>query len=160
MVTLSSYRNPGEASLAQSLLEASGIPAVLEHEQSVVLSPVGAGAIRLQVPPDRVTEAQQILAAQAVEFVRAPDTAPRFGFWRGSAGGLLIGSAVVLVPRIVGYHWPLPPHHGSCVVVRRYRRSESQGSQKDLTKHYSRKRPLVCQTSPMTTLAIGRAVSA
>ena len=41
METLRSYNNVGEAGFAQSLLEASGIPASLEHEAATSLSPAG-----------------------------------------------------------------------------------------------------------------------
>jgi hypothetical protein len=108
MVTVRSYQNPGEADFARSLLEAADIPVVLEHEASVLLSPVGAGTARLQVPPERLAEAQQILAAHPVHFSAVPDNVPRFGFWRGSICGLLVGAVIVLVPRFFGYHMPLP----------------------------------------------------
>ena len=108
MTTLRSYQNLGEAGFAQSLLEAAGIPAVLDHEAGTALSPVGVSAVRLQVPQEHVLEAQRILADHPVQFSYSADDAPRFGFWRGSVYGLLAGAVIIFVPRLFGFTVPLP----------------------------------------------------
>ena len=94
MTTLRSYQNIGEAGFAQSLLEAAGIPAVLEHEAAAVFAPMGVCAVRLQVPEENLAEADRILAEHPVHFSDAEDV-PRFGFWRGSAIGLLLSLGVI-----------------------------------------------------------------
>jgi hypothetical protein len=88
MKTIRSYQNIGEAGFAQSLLEAAGIPAVLQHEAAAVFAPMGVCAARLEVPEENAAEADRILAEHPVHFADMEDV-PRFGFWRGSAFGLL-----------------------------------------------------------------------
>ena len=87
--TLRTYPHLPEADFAQSLLEAHGIPAVLEHEASAVLAPPGASAARLVVPDEHVAAAELILAEHPVHFAGASPDAPRFGFWRGAIVGLV-----------------------------------------------------------------------
>jgi hypothetical protein len=102
METLRSYNNVGEAGFAQSLLEASGIPASLEHEAATSLSPAGVSAVRLQVPCERFAEAERILAEHPIHFSGPAENLPRFGFWRGSLYGLVVGAALLLLLRLCG----------------------------------------------------------
>ncbi len=108
MTTLRSYQNLGEAGFAQSLLEAAGIPVVLADEAATALSPAGVSAVRLQVPQEHVAEAQRILADHPVHFSYSVEDVPRFGFWRGSAYGLLAGISILLLARLFGLTVPLP----------------------------------------------------
>jgi hypothetical protein len=108
MRTLRSYNNVGEAGFAQSLLDAAGIPALLEHEAATSLSPVGVSAVRLQVPQEHCAEAERILAAYPVHFSGPGEDVPRFGFWRGSLYGLAGGVALLLLLRLCGLPLRLP----------------------------------------------------
>ncbi len=98
MTTLRSYQNIGEAGFAQSLLEAAGIPAVLEHEAAAVFAPVGVCSVRLQVAEESLLEADRILAEHPIHFADMEDV-PRFGFWRGSGLGFLASVCLVLLLR-------------------------------------------------------------
>ena len=90
MRLLRSYQNLLEAGFAHSLLESSGIAAVLENEASTSLSPAGACQARLMVPDEQFTEAERIIAEHPTHFAGIVDDVPRFGFWRGSVIALLL----------------------------------------------------------------------
>ena len=89
MRLLRSYQNLLEAGFAQSLLESSGIAAVLEHEASTSLAPFGASQARLMVPEEHFAAAERIIAEHPTHFAGIADDIPRFGFWRASVLGLL-----------------------------------------------------------------------
>src|SRR4051794_14417986 len=104
MKTVRSYQNIGEAGFAQSLLEAAGIPAVLEHEAAAVFMPMGVCAVQLQVADDDLAEASRILREHPVHFSDVEDV-PRFGFWRGSSIGLVLGlGAIGLLNLVLPFH--------------------------------------------------------
>ena len=86
---LRSYESLLEAGFVQSLLESSGIAAVLEHEESTSLTPAGACQARLMMPDEQFTEAERIIADHPIHFSGIVDDIPRFGFWRGSILGVL-----------------------------------------------------------------------
>ncbi len=100
MITLRSYQNIGEAGFAQSLLEAAGIPAVLDHEAAAVFAPAGMCAVLLRVPEKSAAEADRILAEHPVHFVDMEDE-PRFGFWRGCGVALLVYFCVAFLLRML-----------------------------------------------------------
>jgi Putative prokaryotic signal transducing protein len=90
MRLLRSYQNLLEAGFAHSLLESSGIAAILENEASTSLSPAGACQARLMVPDEQFAEAERIIAEHPTHFAGIVDDVPRFGFWRGSVLALLV----------------------------------------------------------------------
>jgi len=101
--TVRTYQNPGEAGYALSLLEASGIPAVLEHEASASIESVGAIAARLCVPDEHVPAALQILADHPVQFGNTPSRSEV----RFSSGSLMAFALFLVLLLIVGSSWKL-----------------------------------------------------
>ncbi|MEI9895833.1 MAG: DUF2007 domain-containing protein [Chthoniobacter sp.] len=78
MKTVKTFVNLSEAGFASSLLEASGIPALLADEQSFLMLPGPAtGGIRLQVEDQDFERAMQVLAGgpDAPTTLRAPASA-------------------------------------------------------------------------------------
>ena len=66
MATVARYFDRSEALVAASLLEAEGIPARLADEQMTQIAwiyTLALGGVRLEVPDDRLEEAQALLAA-------------------------------------------------------------------------------------------------
>jgi Putative prokaryotic signal transducing protein len=101
--TLRTYQNPGEAGFALSLLEASGIPAVLEHETSALIEPVGAIGARLCVPDEQVPAALEILADHPVQFTATPARSEV----QFSSGSLMAFALFLILLLIVGSSWQL-----------------------------------------------------
>lgn len=93
MKTIRTYQNVGEAGFAQSLLESAGIEATLDHEAAGSLISTGIMPVRLQVAEEEFAQAEQILAAHPVHFVKLEEC-PRLGFWKGGAIGLATGAAM------------------------------------------------------------------
>ena len=65
---MASYRDVAVADIQRSLLEAVGIPAVVRDEHTVALAwtyAQGTGGISVLVPPDRLSEARQLLRTDA-----------------------------------------------------------------------------------------------
>jgi hypothetical protein len=69
MTTVQNYFNIAEGQFAQSLLEASGIDAILLDESSawIVGMTFASGGLRLQVPEEDEERAMQILARHTPE---------------------------------------------------------------------------------------------
>jgi Putative prokaryotic signal transducing protein len=101
--TVRTYQNPGEAGFAQSLLESSGIAAVLEHETSASIESFGAISARLCVPDEQVPAALKILADHPVQFA----TTPARSKVHFSIGNLLAFSLFLVLLLIVGSSWQL-----------------------------------------------------
>lgn len=59
--------NLGEAQLLRSRLEAAGIDAQVEHEQSATNFDVPSGGVRLVVPRERAEEAKAFLESKPNE---------------------------------------------------------------------------------------------
>jgi hypothetical protein len=101
--TVRTYQNPGEAGFAQSLLEASGIAAVLEHETSASIDLDGASSARLNVPDEQVPAALKILADHPIQFT----TTPARSKVHFSSGNLLAFALFLSLLLIVGSSWQL-----------------------------------------------------
>ena len=103
MKTVRTYQNPGDAGYAQSLLESSGIAAVLEHECCASLDPDGASGARLCVPDEQVPAALKILEDHPVQF----KTTPAHSKIQFSSGNLLAFALFLVLLLIVGSSWQL-----------------------------------------------------
>lgn len=101
--TVRTYQNPGEAGYAHSLLEASGIAAVLEHESSASIESVAAISARLCVPDEQVPAALQILEDHPVQFTSTPARS-KVQF---SAGNILAFTLFLVLLLIIGSSWQL-----------------------------------------------------
>lgn len=104
MKTIRTYSNPGEAGFFQSLLEASGVDATLDHEASAAAIPTGIVSARLQVPEDQFAEAERILAEHPMRFSRSDDR-PKLGFWRSGLYGMLASGTILLLITLGGGSW-------------------------------------------------------
>jgi membrane protease YdiL (CAAX protease family) len=68
LVPVASFADMAVADLQRSLLEAAGIPAIVENEHMAAIAwpySQGAAGIRVLVPPDRLVEAQRMLRTDA-----------------------------------------------------------------------------------------------